>query len=137
MLTKLPASAETIVDYGWIQNKDGSWSYSNDGKTLVKSNWLNDHGTWYYFDASDENAKVTPLNIVSKHFDFTDYGSIVYETDIATCPICGVQDHEIYVEKFILNDDYENAEIINEQLEQEMQEELAFVPDEATMEGEH
>lgn len=57
IFTKLPASAETIVDYGWIQNKDGSWSYSNDGKTLVKSAWLNDHGIWYYFDANCKIGK--------------------------------------------------------------------------------
>lgn len=134
--TRLLYETETLPGTGWYY-QPGVSGFFVDNQICYFLGMDETQAAWYHFDASDENAKVTPLNIVSKHFDFTDYGSIVYETDIATCPICGVQDHEIYVEKFILNDDYENAEIINEQLEQEMQEELAFVPDEATMEGEH
>jgi hypothetical protein len=52
IFAKLPVSAATIIDYGWIHNNDGSWSYSKDGQNLVKDEWRKDGEYWYYLNSN-------------------------------------------------------------------------------------
>lgn len=50
----IKANAETDT-FGWKQNSDNSWSYS-DSLGIYSNKWHSEYGQWYYFDQNGKMA---------------------------------------------------------------------------------
>lgn len=86
MLTTALASVPVFAasKEGWMQNSDGTWSYSNNG-SLYKYTWLHLNGQkWYYFDGNGKMATGWFKDNGEWYYFYSD-GSMASNTTIDGC----------------------------------------------------
>ena len=60
---------------GWIYNEN-NWYYADPDGEIYSEKWLNDNGTWYYFDYYSRMLHgVTDVYINGKLYDFDETGA--------------------------------------------------------------
>ncbi|MDE6252280.1 MAG: RsiV family protein [Lachnospiraceae bacterium] len=103
---------------GFKINSGKCYFLGTDGKDMA----------WYMINLNNNSKEVIPLDVVTKHYEFTDYGTISYKSNNKCCSECGLELFSRYVEVFALDERYEGAQIINQELMAEMKEELKREP---------
>lgn len=133
--TKLLYETETVPGMGWDYmpgisgfkvNKDFCYYLAVDGNDI----------SWFQMNLEDESLQQQSLQVVSKHFESLDNGTITYHAEDTVCPECNVVINQEYVENYLINDSYPNAALINEQLNTYYQNEIA-AEQEDILDGDH
>lgn len=119
---------EKLLYEAW-QQPGIDWQYSEgipafhaDGEKCYYLGTDGKNVEWMVLEEKDDMVHIEPLGVVSKHYEFADYGTITCESISIDCPFCGVLAYEIYTEMFVLDEKYPNANKINQELLNQVQE---------------
>ncbi len=143
----------TVYQYN-IQDQTSKIMFETESKPGMDSayfpgiaNFCVGNGSCYYIDNSNHDlnwyrydlgrGEIVDLGVSVMHADVLDYGTITPSRMEKQCPICGIDVFEGYKEKYRLNDDVPNADIINQKLEENDQNYNMEMPSDEVITEEH
>ncbi|MCR5209201.1 MAG: RsiV family protein [Lachnospiraceae bacterium] len=79
-----------------------------------------------WVSADPDTCEIKDTGIVVDEIHTFEFGRIEYASDTKFCPGCGIPVEKYYIEKFILDDSFKNADAVNGRLDELFESEVAY-----------